>query len=137
MVRQPRSSTDGDLKLRVRTAVSETERVPAALIKELDEELDHNPSVDLWILRGDVIQLCEDGEYDLDDARESYIKAIALDPQSADAFESLAHFTFAVNAAARDSLQYFQRAIELGAGQSAREGLHAATEDLAEDDKWE
>lgn len=137
MVRRARSSTDGELKLRVRTAVDETERVPAALIKEIDEELACTPSVDLWVLRGDAIQLCEEDAYDLDDARQSYMKAIALDPESADAFESLAHFTFAVDADPQGSLQYFERALALGAGQSAREGLHAATEDLAEDDEWE
>ena len=132
-----RRAADNDLILRIETAVSETERVPVELIEEIDKELERRPTAKLWILRGDAIQLCDDDRYSLDDARTSYINAIKQDPLAADGYESLGHFTFAADADARGALQYFQRAIQLGAGQSAREALRAAADDLAKDDEWE
>src|SRR5947209_5411675 len=96
------------------------EHVSGKVLAEIERELEHCPSADLWILQGDAIQLSDGRDYDLEDAA-SYRKAMEVDPVSADAYESLA-FILAVRANPRESLPLFRRAIELGAGTSAREG---------------
>ncbi|HEY0140914.1 MAG TPA: hypothetical protein VGF48_08460 [Thermoanaerobaculia bacterium] len=123
-----------DFVRRIKNEIFRAEEASPAVLAQIDEELERQPSAALWILRGDALQLSEDDEYDPQDAETSYLKALELDPQSAEAYESLGHFTFAVNDDARASVQYFQRAIELGAGESAREGLREALDELAEFD---
>ena len=123
----------GDFIARVKHEIARAEYVPRNLLDEIERELDRHPSAELWILLGDAIQLSACHE-SLDDVESSYRRALELDPSSADAHESLGHFMFAVKADASGSLQYFQRALELGAGVTAREGLNAAIDDLAESD---
>src|SRR5438874_11650217 len=105
-----------DFVHRMKTTISEAEYVSESVLHLIENELKRNPSVDLWILRGEAIQLSEGHSYDPADAEVSYRKALALDPESSDAYESLAYFTFAVKADARGSLPLFRRAIALGAG---------------------
>lgn len=90
------------------------------------------PSAELWILRGDAIQLSDGEDYELDDAEASYRNAIQLDPDCAAAYESLGYFTYAVLDDARASLQFFQKAISLGAGPSAQQGLQDAEDEIRE-----
>lgn len=116
---------------RIKTEITRARRASSEVLAQIDEELQGQPSAELWILRGDALQLYDGDEYDLEDAEASYHQALELDPQSADAWESLGHFTFAVSDDARGSLQYFRKAIELGAGASAREGLREAEEEIA------
>ena len=58
----------------------------------------HQECPDLWIMRGDLIQLHETQEGPpLKEAATSYRKALKLDPNNLDAIESLAHFYDAVD----------------------------------------
>jgi len=122
---------------RVKRRINRAERASPATLAEIRGELGRAPTAELWILLGDAIQLSDGDEYELEDAETSYRRAIDLDPLSANAYESLAFFMFAVKANTRESIPLFQRAIELGAGASARDGLNAAVNDLAEDDDFE
>jgi tetratricopeptide (TPR) repeat protein len=116
---------------RIREEILRAEAASPSILAQIEQELGREQSAELWILRGDAIQLSNGDEYDLQDAETSYLKALELDPASAEAYESLGHFTFALKDDARGSLHYFQRAIELGAGQGAREGLRDAMDELA------
>jgi hypothetical protein len=122
-----------DFISRLESELDQADHVSSERIAEIEAELQKRPSADLWILRGDAIQLTDGNEYDLDEAERSYRKAIEIDPESPDAYESLGQFTFAVRAEARRSLWFFRKAIDLGAGESAHSWLRAAVEDLAED----
>ena len=105
-------------------------------LAEIEDELQRQPSAELWILRGgDAIQLSDGKFRNLQDAEASYHEALAVDPESADAYESLGYFTYAVKDDARGALPFFQRAIELGAGASAHDGLREALEELAGSDE--
>lgn len=124
----------GDFIARIKHEIGRAEYVPPNLLDEIERELQRHPSAELWILLGDAIQLSDRHE-SLEDVERSYRRALELDPGSADAYESLGHFIFAVKSDARGSLRYFQRALELGAGVTAREGLSAAVNDVAESEE--
>lgn len=121
-----------DIDRRIRQRIETAGRASSGDLAEIRRELERSPSVDLWILLGDAIQLSDGVDYDLEDAEASYRNALELDPNSADAHESLAFFTFAVRGDTRASIPLFRLAIDLGAGISAREGLQAAVNDLDE-----
>lgn len=124
----------GDFIARIKHAIARAEYVPSNLLREIERELHRHPSAELWILFGDAIQL-SDRHDSLEEVERSYRRALELDPSSADAHESLGHYLFAVKADTRGSLRFFQRALELGAGVTAREGLSAAVNDLAESEE--
>lgn len=114
----------------IRSAIRREGRASDELIAKIDDELRRQPSVELWILRGDAIQLTDTGSYDLEDAASSYERAIQMDRTCAEAYESLAYFALAVKDDAAGSLELFRRAIALGGGDSAREGLRQAEDEL-------
>jgi len=117
---------------RIRDEIGRDEGASKDLLRSIDEELQRDPSAELWILRGDAIQLSDGEGYELDDAEISYWNAIQRDPYSAAAYESLGHFTYAVKDNARASLQFFRKALSLGAGPSAHEGLRDAEDEIQE-----
>jgi tetratricopeptide (TPR) repeat protein len=122
-----------DFIRRIKTEISRAERASDDVLAQIDDELERAPSAELWILRGDALQLSDDEDPEgLEEAERSYREALELDPNSADAYESLGHFIYAVWDDARESLDYFRKAIELGAGQSARDGLREAEDELRE-----
>lgn len=89
------------------------------------------PSVDLLILRGQLIQLvADDREDELEEAFACYQEALELDPDSAVAHEEMGHFLDDVVDDPGEALPFFRRAIELGAGASAEEGLREALSQL-------
>jgi len=94
-------------------------------IEELDDILEsEGPTVDLLILRGQLIQLIGDDDPEaLDEAFACYQEAVALDPLSAEAHEEIAHFLDDVADEPAEAETFFRKAIELGAGETAREGL--------------
>lgn len=103
-------------------------REGAAMLDDIDEVDDlleaEGPSVPLLILRGQLIQLLPDDDPEaLEEAFACYQEAVELDPSSAEAHEELAHFLDDVADQPADAEPFFRRAIELGAGESAREGL--------------
>lgn len=122
-----------DFICRMKSEISRAERASDDVLSQIDEELERAPSAELWILRGDALQLSDDQVEDaLGEVERSYRAALELDPSSADAYESLGHFVLSVSDDARESLDYFRKAIELGAGQSARDGLREAEDELSE-----
>ena len=115
-----------------RSLAAEWDSLTAAQLQKLEEGLRHFPkSARLWILRGDLIQLGgEDPRYSLDDALASYRMALEVDPTSADAHESVGHFLDAVANEPAEAEPYFRKAIELGGGKTASDGLAQVLEQL-------
>ena len=76
---------------------------------------EHPHSVQLWCLRGTLIQLDNGGDnvYQLDDALASYRKAIELDPGCAQAYEEIGHFHDAILDEPEQAQAYFQKSHEL------------------------
>ena len=100
------------------------------ILREIEAALEESPSAELWILRGDAIQLSDGGAYTLADAEQSYARAAELEPSLPEPFESLGHFHFAVMDDAARAKTFFERAIALGGGESARQGLEEAVSEL-------
>lgn len=119
---------------KIKSEISRAEHASPSVLAEIEDELAIRPSAELWILRGDALQLGddEDDEDVIEEIESSYRQAIELDANSADAYESLGHFLFSVHDDPGASLDFFRRAIALGAGASAREGLKEAEDELAE-----
>jgi len=94
-------------------------------IDAVDDILDaEGSSVELLILRGQLIQLVADtGPEELEEAFACYQEALELDPGSAYAHEEIGHFLDDVADEPSGALAFFRKAIELGAGASAHEGL--------------
>jgi len=90
-------------------------------------------SAALWCLRGDLIQLSDDDDlYTLEDAGASYERASVLEPDNLEPFESLGHFYDAVMNDPVRAEPFFRRALELGAGDSARSGLAQVLDQLGQ-----
>ena len=110
------------------------ERATEASLALIDEALRRFPgSAKLWCLHGDLLQLCVDDERcGIEQAADSYLKAAELAPADPEPYESLGHFLDGVMDDPEQAAEYFRRAIALGAGESAREGLAEALEQLEE-----
>jgi tetratricopeptide (TPR) repeat protein len=121
-----------DFIRRIKSEITRAEGASGEIISQIEDELERAPSAELWILRGDAIQLTDDEEVDLDEVEASYLAALELDPNSADAYESLGHFAFGVADDPRAAAEYFRAALARGAGSGAREGLAEAEDELAE-----
>jgi tetratricopeptide (TPR) repeat protein len=81
-------------------------------------------SAKLWCIRGDLIQLgTSEAKYELNNALESYERAIAVDPSFAEAYESIGFFYDAVMDDPESAEPAFRKAIEFGAGQNSYYGL--------------
>jgi tetratricopeptide (TPR) repeat protein len=105
-------------------------------VDEIDDILDaEGPTVDLLVLRGQLIQLVAfDDPEAQEEALSCYQEAVELDPDSAIAHEELAHFLDDVADEPAEAVRFFRKAIELGAGKTAEEGLLAAEAQLADDE---
>lgn len=51
---------------------------------------------DLLIMKGDFIQLADDSEYDLEEAKRQYEQALSIDPARPEACASLGYFHYAI-----------------------------------------
>ncbi len=96
------------------------------ILRRIEIALEDRPSAELWILRGDAIQLSDAGTYTLDDAERSYERAIELEPLLPEPYESLGYFHYAVTEDVATAKMSFERAISLGGGESAKAGLRQA-----------
>ena len=94
-------------------------------VDEIDDILEaEGPSVEALILRGQLIQLVgEDDPESLEEAFACYREAVELDPSSAEAHEEMGHFLDDVADEPEEAETFFRKAIALGAGETAREGL--------------
>jgi tetratricopeptide (TPR) repeat protein len=92
-------------------------------------------SAELLILRGQLIQLVADGRPDeLEEAFACYQDALELDPDSAYAHEEIGHFLDDVADEPAEAIPFFRKAIELGAGASAHEGLRDVLSQLGREE---
>lgn len=101
-------------------------------IDAIDDILEaEGDSVELLILRGQLIQLVADGRADeLEEAFACYQEALELDPASAEVHEEIGHFLDDVAEEPEEAAVFFRKAIELGAGPSAHDGLREALSQL-------
>lgn len=108
--RPRRSSTSEDL-----------EEVEAALAK-------HPESVELWVVRGDFIQLCDDEpcRWELEDALRSYQRAAELGPDCWEPPLEIGHYLDVIDDDPAAAIPFFERAVELGGGKPARDALAEA-----------
>ena len=104
-------------------------------VEEIDDILEEaGPTVELLILRGQLIQLLAEGRpLELEEAFACYEEALNLDPGSAQVHEEIAHFMDDVADDPAEAAEFFRKAIELGAGSSAEEGLREVLSQLADD----
>jgi Tfp pilus assembly protein PilF len=119
-----------DLLARVREEVAQTSRVSEESLREIEDALEANPSAELWLMRGDAIQLSDSKEWSLQDVETSYLRAIDLDPESPDAYEELGRFLWSVMDDPRRAAEYLREAIRLGAGESVEEALRDAEAEI-------
>ena len=105
-------------------------------IDAIDDILEtEGASAELLILRGQLIQLVADGRPDeLEEAFACYQEALELDSDSASAHEEIGHFLDDVADEPAEAIPFFRKAIELGAGASAREGLRDVLSQLGREE---
>lgn len=78
----------------------------------------------LWCLRGDLIQLGTlEANYELEDILRSYEQALAVDPECAEAYESIGYFYDALMDDPQSAEPAFRKAISLRAGADSYCGL--------------
>ena len=110
------------------------ERATPPALALLDEGLARFPSsAALWCLRGDVLQLGDDEDgAAFENAEASYLKAAELEPGNPEPHESLGRLYDAIFDEPERAVESFRKALALGAGESAREGLAEALAQLDE-----
>ena len=103
--------------------LSEQEEYTAADLQRVDAMLKRYPkSAELWDYYGDLLQMSSE-EFPIERSQECYEKAIKCYPTFASAHESLGHLYDAYLDDFPKAEVCFLRAIEFGAGDSARVGL--------------
>lgn len=90
----------------------------------VDEALSAFPcSIPLWCMRGHLIQLGpKECPHPLDEALASYRRVAELDPQCAEAWDEIGHYTDAVLADEAGAAPFFEKARQLRARQKAEPG---------------
>jgi len=96
---------------------------------------DHPTSFVLWVLRGDMILLCDEevAGYSEAEALRSYMKAAELEPQSPLPQLEMGHYFDARMDDPAGALPYFQKAIDLGGGEPAVRAFEDALRQLADE----
>lgn len=103
--------------------LSEKEQYTAADLARVEAMLKKYPkSAELWEYFGDLMQMSDD-EYPVERSQECYEMAIQCYPSFASAHESLGHLYDAYLDDFPKAEKCFRKAIEFGAGDSARIGL--------------
>jgi tetratricopeptide (TPR) repeat protein len=87
-------------------------------------------SAALWCLRGDIIQLGDGTGPELPEALASYERAVALDPNCAEAYEEIGNYFDVIEDNPAKAESYFRKAIELDGRESAHEALADVLEQL-------
>lgn len=110
-----------DIRRRVAQRGGATEQDVEAVDDILEAQ---GASAELLVLRGQLIQLVAgDRPDELEEALACFEEALELDPSSAEAHEEIGHFLDDVAEDPAEAVPFFRKAIELGAGASAEEGL--------------
>jgi Flp pilus assembly protein TadD len=113
----------------IRSELRRCGKSTSEILRRIEAALEESPSADLWILLGDAIQLSE-GTHTLADAEQCYERAMELEPSSPEPHESLGYFHYAVMDDVAKAKTFFERAISLGGGESARDGLQEVVAEL-------
>jgi len=114
----------------IRSEIRRCDGATPEILRQIDVALEESPSAELWILRGDAIQLSDGLTHTVADAEQSYLRAAELEPLSSFAYESLGYFHLAVMDDAATAKTFFERALALGGGESSSEGLRNAMTEL-------
>ncbi|MEM1043799.1 MAG: hypothetical protein AAGI91_14375 [Bacteroidota bacterium] len=89
---------------------------PPGLLEAVNAALREYPqSPQLWCIRGDLIQLSDDGDdgLDLENALRSYERALELEPAWVEAYEEIGYFWDLVMNEPDRAEPYFERATKL------------------------
>jgi len=121
----------------IRSRAQAEDTIGNEIIELIDEAVSLYPqSSALWCLRGDLLQRGEDDKkYDLSDALSSYTKAIEIDPNFAEAYESIGYYYDVIDDDPEKAVKAFERAVELGAGIDSYVGLARVMAELKNDKK--
>ena len=123
--------TEADYIKTIRAGFSDDGRVTPTALEIMHKALTQYPdSPALWCLRGNLIQLSDGCEFSLADAKDSYLQAIALNPDYAEAYEELGHFYNAVDENLTKSEEYFRKSIALGGSEESEKGLADVLEQM-------
>ena len=95
----------------------------------VEQSLSAAPSMGLWLLRGQLIQLSESSSYQLEDAAASYQEAARLAPSDPEPLAELGHFYDAVMADPVRARQFYEAAISKGAGEECALALKELLEE--------
>jgi tetratricopeptide (TPR) repeat protein len=121
-----------DIRRRVARSGGATDEDVDAVDDILEAE---GASAELLVLRGQLIQLiADDHPEELEEALACFQEALEIDPTSAEAHEEIGHFLDDVADDPAEAVPFFRKAIELGAGASAEEGLRDVLGQLAEEE---
>ena len=107
----------------IRARLAAGELTLAGALPLVEAELATAPSVQLWLLRGRLIQLTSLPGYQLQDALESLRQASLCAPDDPEPYEELGHFHDAVLDDLATAERYFREALDRGAGPECAEAL--------------
>lgn len=111
-------------------AVQERGHSEPSEVEQVATFAQQNGSAVAFAMVGDLIQLLDDcNHYDLSDAENAYLRAVAIDPMYAEGYTSLGHFYDAVMDDPERARTFFEKAIDLG-DESAAEVLQAVIDQL-------
>lgn len=102
-------------------------------LREVERALQEHPSAAaLWILRGHLIQACDEilDDYPLEEALRSYQEACRLEPSSPEPHVEIGHYLDAIADDPAQAVPHFRKAVELGGGRAAAKGLADAFSQL-------
>jgi tetratricopeptide (TPR) repeat protein len=107
----------------IRARVTRGDLTHDAAIPLVEQALAEAPTMELWLLRGRLIQLSDQQGYSLQDAAHSFQEAAACAPEDPEPLEELGHFYDAVMDDLPAAEQHFRQALQLGAGSACAEAL--------------
>lgn len=121
-------------------AIGEIWNRPAEALALADKAVRDCPaSVELWCMRGDLLHLIAIEDDEAGDATQeilrSYEQAVKIDPQYAEAHESIGYYYDEFTDELERAAAAFQEAIRLGAGKTAYLGLAQVLVELGDDQR--
>ena len=88
-------------------------------VREVERIAERDPSAELHLLIGDLIQLLDEpGNYRLEDAERAYLSALKISPKEASVLISLGNFYDAVMDDPTRAKPFFEAAVDLGSSEA-------------------